>query len=81
MATEAPQLLRKLDSDSLLNLNERSAKCSVWVVRVANPRLIAYQFQSRGELVKAQKFICNLVGEKSTEYTMGIVPLDFKKPN
>jgi hypothetical protein len=69
---------KTLATDSLMNLNERSAKYSVWVVRVANSRVLHYKFMARGETVDATKFICHLVGEKATEYILGIVPFDFK---
>ena len=72
------QHAKTLATDSLMNLNERSAKHSVWVVRVANSRVLHYKFMARGETVDATKFICHLVGEKSTEYIVGIVPFDFK---
>ena len=75
----ASKQTQELATDSLMNLNERSAKYSVWVVRVVNGRVLHYKFTARGETVEATKFICHLVGEKATEYVSGIVPFDFKK--
>lgn len=65
--------------ESLLALNQSSAKFMDWHVRVVHPRIVQYQFTTRKqEVVNAAKFQAFLVGNKPTEYVMASVPFCFK---
>jgi hypothetical protein len=65
--------------ESLLFLNEQSAKFMDWQVRILHPRLIKYQFTTKkNEVVNATRFQAYLVGGKPSEYVMATVPFSFK---
>ena len=65
--------------ESLLALNQSSAKFMDWHLRVVHPRIVQYQFTTRKqEVVNAAKFQAFLVGNKPTEYVMAGVPFCFK---
>jgi len=65
--------------ESLLALNQSSAKFMDWHLRVVHPRIVQYQFTTRKqEVVNAAKFQAFLVGNKPTEYVMASVPFCFK---
>ena len=73
-----PVLTPTVKCDDVCNMNDASAKRSVWVVRIAHARIVEYSFISRGETVVAQKMICTLIGKKGTDYGQGIIPYCFK---
>jgi len=65
--------------ESLLALNQASAKFMDWHLRVVHPRIVQYQFTTRKqEVVNAAKFQAYLVGNKPTEYVLAAVPFCFK---
>ena len=65
--------------ESLLALNQASAKFMDWHLRVVHPRIVQYQFTTRKqEVVNAAKFQAYLVGNKPTEYVLASVPFCFK---
>ena len=72
-------MAQTIQSDSIMNMNNSSAKFSRWVVRVRNPRVVRYSFTARGETVKAEKFRCHLVGDQGQQYVEAGVPFDFKQ--
>ena len=63
--------------ETLKNMNQTTAKYASWVVRVLAPKLIPYEFTSRGEVVKATKFQCILVSKDPTQFMIGNVPFSF----
>ena len=64
--------------ETLKNMNATTAKYAKWFVRVIDPTVLDYSFQSRGEKVSAQNFQCILVSKDPSQYMMGLVPFDFK---
>jgi hypothetical protein len=65
--------------ESILFLNEQSAKFMDWQVRILYPRLVKYQFTTRkNEIVNATRFQAYLVGAMPSEYVMATVPFSFK---
>ena len=65
--------------ESLLFLNEQSAKFMEWPVRLVHPRIVCYQFNTRkGDTVNASRFQACLVGAKPDEYVQATVPFSFK---
>ena len=65
--------------ESLLFLNEQSAKFMDWHVRIIHPRIIHYQFTTRkNEMVNATKFQAYLVGADPSQYVQATVPFSFK---
>ena len=64
--------------ETLKNMNGTTAKFAKWYVRVCDPKIVDYSFQSRGEKVDAQKFQCVLVSSAPEQYMLGLVPFDFK---
>ena len=69
----------RLQMESLLFLNEQSAKFMDWQVRILHPRIIKYQFTTRkNEVVNATRFQAYLVGAIPSEYVMATVPFSFK---
>ena len=65
--------------ESLLFLNERSAKFMNWHVRVLHPRVNKYQFTTvNNDLVNATQFQAYLVGANASVYVKATVPFSFK---
>ena len=64
--------------ETLKHMNGTTAKYAKWFVRVLDPKVIEYSFQSKGERVAAKKFQCVLVSSDPKQYMMGLVPFDFK---
>lgn len=65
--------------ESLLFLNEQSAKFMDWPVRILHPQVIKYQFTTRkNETVNATRFQAYLVGRNPSEYVLATVPFSFK---
>jgi hypothetical protein len=65
--------------ESLLCLNQASAKFMDWQLRVLHPRIVKYQFTTRKqEVVNAVKFQAYLVGNKPNEYVLATVPFCFR---
>ena len=44
------------NTETLRNMNTSTAKHAKWYVRILDPKIIEYQFTSRGQLVDAKKF-------------------------
>ena len=68
-------------SNSVETLNKIKAstgKFAKWYVRVSDPKVKDYTFDSRGEKIQAHKFECALVSQDPSQYMMGLVPFDFK---
>ena len=63
--------------ESLKNMNAQIGKFAKWYVRVMDPKIINYEFKSRGEAVSAQRFECVLVSKDPTQYMLGTVPFSF----
>ncbi len=59
-------------------MNNTTAKFATWVIRVKGPKVVDYQFASRGETVNAQKFECVVVSKEPKEYMLGVVPFSFQ---
>ena len=66
------------NTETLRNMNSSTAKHAKWYVRILDPKIIEYQFTSRGQLVDAKKFQCVLVSKDPTQYMFGVVNWDFK---
>ena len=66
--------------ESITNMNETNAKHAKWCLRVLNPQLQPYTFQSRGQTVNAKQFTCVLVGDTPSECMIGTVPFEFRSP-
>ena len=65
--------------ESLLFLNEQSAKFMDWRVRIIHPRVKQYQFTTRqNDLINATRFQAYLVGANPSEYVQATVPFWFK---
>jgi hypothetical protein len=65
--------------ESLLFLNEQSAKFMDWHVRIIHPSIVQYQFTTRkSEIVNATKFQAYLVGANTSQYVQATVPFSFK---
>ena len=65
--------------ESLLFLNEHSAKFMDWQVRIIHPRITQYQFTTkRNDTVNATRFQAYLVGANPLEYVQATVPFSFK---
>jgi len=64
--------------ETLKNMNASTAKYASWLVRVLDPKIVAYQFKARQEVVDAEKFECLLVSQNPKEYMMATVPFSFK---
>ena len=64
--------------ETLKNMNTTTGKYAKWFVRVIDPKVIDYSFQSRSEKVNAQNLQCILVSQDPSQYMMGLVPFDFK---
>eukprot|EP00969_Alexandrium_andersonii_P262309 11596069-Alexandrium_andersonii.AAC.1 len=58
--------------ETLKNTNSTTAKFAKWYVRVCDPKIVDYSFQSRGEKVGAQKFQCVLVSHAPEQYMLGL---------
>ena len=68
--------------ESLLFLNEQSAKLLEWPVRIIHPRVVSCQFTIRkNEIVNATQFKAYLVGANPSEYVQATVPFSFKDPS
>ena len=64
--------------ETLKSMNATTGKFAKWYVRVLDPKVIDYSFQSKGETIAAQKFQCVLVSKDPTQYMLGLVPFAFK---
>ena len=58
-------------------MNSTTGRCARWYVRIIDPKVIQYSFQSRGESVGAEKFECVLVCKDPTQYMIGLAPFSF----
>ena len=63
--------------ETLKNMKGTTSKLAKWYVRVVDPKVIDYSFESRGETVVAQKFQCVLVSKDPAQYMLGLVPFNF----
>ena len=59
-------------------MNSTTAEFATCVIRVKGPKVVDYQFTSRGETVNAQKFECVVVSKEPKEYMLGVVPFSFQ---
>ena len=65
--------------ESLLFLNEQSAKFMDWHVRIIHPRVNKYQFTTvKNDLINATRFQAYLVGANPSEYVQATVAVSFK---
>jgi len=67
--------------ETLKLMNGQTGKHATWLVRVLAPRLVPYNFQSRGTEVKAVKFLCILVSKDPRQFMIGSVPFTFADPH
>ena len=58
-------------------MNSTIGKFAKWYVRVLDPKIIEYEFWSKGETVYAQKFECVLVSKDPAQYMLATVPFSF----
>ena len=58
-------------------MNSTIGKFAKWYVRIIDPKIIEYEFKSKGETVSAQKFECVLVSKDPTQYMLATVPFSF----
>ena len=58
-------------------MNSTIGKFAKWYVRVLDPKIIEYEFVSKGETVYAQKFECVLVSKDPAQYMLATVPFSF----
>jgi len=63
--------------ETLKNMNAQSSKHASWVVRVLSPKIIHYTFNSKGQQVAAEKFVCLLVSKDPKQFMFGSVPFNF----
>lgn len=68
-----------LNAESIPSMTGSAAKFAKWIVRVLEPRVVAYKFNSRKEEVHAKKFQCLLVSNNAKQYAEAIVPFNFQK--
>ena len=61
----------------LKNMNSTIGKFAKWYVRIIDPKIIQYEFKSRGETVSAEKFECVLVSKDPAQYMLATVPFSF----
>ena len=61
----------------LKSMNGTIGKYAKWYVRVIDPKIIQYQFTSRGEPVAAERFECVLVSKDPSQYMLATVPFSF----
>ena len=59
-------------------MNASTSKFAKWYVRVIDPKIKDYTFQSRGEKIHAQKFECVVVSHGPSQHMMGIVPFEVR---
>ena len=59
------------------NMNSTIGKFAKWYVRIIDPKIIPYQFKSRGETVSAERFECVLVSKDPAQYMLATVPFSF----
>ena len=58
-------------------MNSTIGKFAKWYVRIIDPKIIQYEFRSRGETVSAERFECVLVSKDPAQYMLAIVPFSF----
>ena len=63
--------------ETLKNMNVQTSKYASWVVRVLSPKIIRYTFNSKGQPIQAQKFVCLLVSKDPKQFMIGSVPFNF----
>ena len=61
----------------LKNMNSTIGKFAKWYVRIIDPKIIQYEFKSRGETVSAERFECVLVSKDPAQYMLATVPFSF----
>ena len=61
----------------LKNMNATIGRYARWYVRIIDPKIIQYQFNSRGETVSAERFECVLVSKDPSQYMLATVPFSF----
>ena len=55
-------------------MNSTIGKFAKWYVRIIDPKIIQYEFRSRGETVSAERFECVLVSKDPAQYMLATVP-------
>ena len=65
------------NAEILKNMNSTIGKFAKWYVRIIDPKIIPYEFKSKGEIVHAEKFECVLVSKDPAQYMIGSVPFSF----
>ena len=58
-------------------MNATIGKFAKWYVRIIDPKIIHYEFKSKGETVHAEKFECVLVSKDPAQYMLATVPFSF----
>ena len=58
-------------------MNSTIGKFARWYVRIIDPKIIEYEFKSKGETVSAKKFECVLVSKDPAQYMLATVPFSF----
>ena len=58
-------------------MNSTIGKFARWYVRIIDPKIIQYEFKSRGETVSVERFECVLVSKDPSQYMLATVPFSF----
>ena len=67
--------------EALCMLNSNSAQHGTWLVRVHDPIVVQYKFNTKkGDPVTAKRFKCVLVGTDPKQYCVGAINFNFKTP-
>ena len=67
--------------EPLSMLNTNSAQHGTWIVRVFDPHVVTYKFNTKkGDSVTAKRFKCMLVGTDPKQYCVGVIQFNFKTP-
>ena len=64
--------------ETLKNMSASAGKYAKWHVRVIDPKVKDYSFQSRGETAQAKKFERVLASQGPSQHMMGLAPSEFK---
>ena len=58
-------------------MNSTIGKFARWCARIIDPKIIPFEFKSKGEDVYAQRFECVLVSKDPAQYMLATVPFSF----
>ena len=58
-------------------MNATIGKSAKWYVRIIEPKIIHYEFKSKGATVHAKKFECVLASKDPARYMLATAPFSF----